>query len=137
MPELNYLTIAVAAIVYFAIGALWYTALFGKAWMKAVGKTEEELRQNASALPYIGTFVSNLILCFVLALFIEYLLNDPALRTFVHGMRIAFMAWVGFVATLMAMNALFQRSSLRLYLIDAGYALVAMLISGGIIAAWV
>ena len=31
------------ALAFFVVGAIWYTALFGKAWQKAAGFTDEEL----------------------------------------------------------------------------------------------
>ena len=38
LGDLNWLAVLVAALAYFAIGALWYAPpLFGKAWMAAGG----------------------------------------------------------------------------------------------------
>ena len=40
LGDLNWLAVLVAALAYFAIGALWYAPpLFGKAWMAAGGMT--------------------------------------------------------------------------------------------------
>ncbi len=40
---LNWWAILVATVVAFGIGGLWYGPLFGQAWLKAMGKTEEEI----------------------------------------------------------------------------------------------
>ena len=47
--NLSLIAIVVAAVAGMVIGALWYSPLlFGNAWLKAIGKTEDEL---ASATP--------------------------------------------------------------------------------------
>jgi len=43
--QLNYLAIFVAALSTFLIGGLWYSpVVFGKAWMRENGFTEESLK---------------------------------------------------------------------------------------------
>ncbi|MEE8297052.1 MAG: DUF1761 domain-containing protein, partial [Hyphomicrobium sp.] len=56
---LSYFAIVIAAVVSFLFGWLWYGVLFPKAWVEAVGKTEEELRaQGNSPAPFITAFVA-------------------------------------------------------------------------------
>lgn len=131
--QINYLAVLVMAVVYFAIGGLWYSPiLFGKTWMAAVGKTEEEIKAGGGVKAYIGAFIGALVLCFVL----EYFLIQLNATDVIAGVQTAFWAWLGFVTTIMGINALFQGSALRLYVIDAGYALVGMLVAGGVLAIW-
>ena len=40
---MNYLAVVVAALAGFGVGAVWYTA-FGKAWLGALGKTEDDIK---------------------------------------------------------------------------------------------
>ena len=42
LSGLNWLAILVATVAAFVLGGLWYGPLFGKAWMAALGKTEED-----------------------------------------------------------------------------------------------
>jgi hypothetical protein len=35
--HINYFAVAVAAVAYFVIGAVWYMGLFGKIWSRAYG----------------------------------------------------------------------------------------------------
>lgn len=133
MYQINYLAVIVMAIAYFAIGAIWYSpALFGKAWMEALGKSAEEIKAGAGPKLYIGAFIGALVLCYIMAYFVKYV----NATTFWGGVITGFAAWVGFVATVMGMNALFQGTSGRLYIIDAGYALVGMILAGGVLAVW-
>ncbi len=136
MPEasVNYLAVLVAAIANMIIGALWYSpVLFGTSWMGLVGKTEEDLRKDSSPIPYIIAFVSSLVMAFVLSHIIDYVYAD----SLIEGMQTGFWIWMGFTATTFAANYAFQRQSTKLYLIDALYYLVGLLVMGIILAVWV
>jgi Protein of unknown function (DUF1761) len=44
--EINYLAVAVAALIYFASGALWYSPAFlGTQWMSAAGLDDEKIKE--------------------------------------------------------------------------------------------
>jgi hypothetical protein len=63
---LNWLAILGATLASFALGGLWYGPIFGKAWMAAIGKKQEELPSNAT--PFIVSFVTALITSIVTSL---------------------------------------------------------------------
>ena len=43
--DVNYWAVLVAAVATMVIGSIYYMpAVAGRAWMKAIGKTEEEIR---------------------------------------------------------------------------------------------
>ena len=44
---MNLLAIVLAAVVSFMFGWLWYGILFSDAWLRACGKTREEMRTRA------------------------------------------------------------------------------------------
>jgi hypothetical protein len=44
MLQLNWLAIILSGITPMLIGAIWYGPLFGKAWMKEAGMTEESIK---------------------------------------------------------------------------------------------
>ena len=37
---MNWLAVVVATVAFFVVGAIWYTALFGKIWQREVGLSE-------------------------------------------------------------------------------------------------
>jgi hypothetical protein len=42
--NINYLAVLVAALAAYFFGALWYSSvLFGNTWLRALGKSKEEL----------------------------------------------------------------------------------------------
>jgi hypothetical protein len=134
MPELiiNYWAVLAAAVVNMAVGALWYSPMmFANNWMKLIGKKKEELSGNANqslALMFVGA----LVMAYVMAHFVGYAQAD----TMLEGVVTAFWAWLGFVATTQVSEVLFERRPFNLFMINAGYYLVAMLLMGWVLAIW-
>jgi len=137
MPEvsINYLAVLVCSITYMVVGALWYSPLlFGKLWTAAMGKTEQELKemQKGVWLSYLLSFISALVIAFVLAHIIDFAQAD----TVVEGLQTGLWVWLGFVITTGLASVIFEGRSKRLYFIYNGYMLVSFLIIGTILAVW-
>lgn len=129
--QLNYLAVLVAALSTFLIGGLWYSpAVFGKAWMKENGFTEEGMKGGNMVKIFGVAFILGLISAVNLAMFMGPE-NDPAM-----GAMWGFLAGAGWVATFVGTHYLFERRSFKLFLINAGYSIVALTVMGIILAAW-
>ena len=116
MPTVSLTATLVATLAGFALGALWYGPLFGRAWMKAVGKTPDEIRRDFSPARVYGvTFALGLIASYVFGL---YLGPDPG-RAF--SVVLGAAAGVCWVATALATNYLFERRPAALIAINGGY----------------
>ncbi len=132
-PDINYLAVLVAAIVQFALGTLWYSILFGKPFMAAVGKTQEELMEGFNpARAYGLAFLSALVTAFVLAHIVDYAGAD----TIVTGLQAGFWVWLGFVVTSNLATVLFEGRHPTLYYLNTGYQLAGLLIMGALLALW-
>jgi len=131
MEQLNIWAVLVAALSTFLIGGLWYSpAVFGKAWMKENRFTEEEMK-NANMVKIFGlAFLLALIAAINLAMFMGPE-NKPEM-----GALWGFLAGFGWVATFIGTHYLFERKSFTLFLINAGYSIVALTVMGVILAAW-
>jgi hypothetical protein len=106
---------------------VWYSALFGKAWQKAAGLSEQALRSG------------NMPLIFGLAFLFELLIALTLWHTIARtgaSDRAVMMIAIGFGAAIMTpaigINYLFLRKPLTLFLIDAGHFIVGMAAMGGI-----
>ncbi len=131
MEVLNIWSILVSALSTFVVGGLWYSpALFGKAWMKENGFTEEGMKNSNMAKIFGLAFVLGIIAAINLQMFLQQE-NNPAMGAFW-----GFLAGFGWVATFVGMHYLFERKSLKLFLINAGYAVVSLTVMGAILAAW-
>jgi hypothetical protein len=131
MDQLNIWAVLVAALSTFLIGGLWYSpAVFGKAWMRENNLTEEELKKTNSAKIFIVAFILAIIAAINLAMFMGPE-DKPEM-----GALWGFLAGFGWVATFVGTHYLFERKSFKLFLINAGYSVVALTLMGVIIAAW-
>ena len=130
-PQLNYFAILVSALSTFFIGGLWYSPVaFGKAWMKENGFTEESLKGGNMLKVFGVSFLLAIISAVNLAMFMGPE-NKPAM-----GALWGFLAGAGWVATFVGTHYLFERKSFTLFLINAGYSIVALTLMGAILAAW-
>ena len=131
MPEVNYLAIVAAAIVSFVIGGLWYSpALFGKAWQREVGLSDEQLARGNMVRIFGIALVLSLIAAFVFALFLGPRPSMPL------GLGAGFSAGLCWVASSFGINYLFARRSLKLFLIDGGYHTLQFTLIGVVLALW-
>lgn len=129
--QLNYLAILVAALSSFLIGGIWYSpAVFGVAWMKENGLTEEKLKERSMPKVFGLAFLLALIASFNLVMFLG---PDTDISS---GALYGFLAGIGWVATFVGTHYLFEKRSLRLFLINAGYSVVALTVMGLILGAW-
>jgi hypothetical protein len=127
----NVWAVLVAALSTFLIGGLWYSpALFGKAWMRENGFTEESMKGANMTRIFGLAFLLGIVAAINLAMFMGPE-NNPAM-----GAMWGFLAGFGWVATFVGTHYLFERRSLKLFLINAGYSIVALTVMGVILAAW-
>ena len=127
MGEINLLAIFLAAAAFFAVGAIWYSALFGKIWQREVGMEDADI-QSGNMLLIFG-------LCFAFELLIATVLAHQFAMTGA-GDRAIMMISIGFaigvMVPAMGINYLFQRKSGLLFAIDSGHFIVGMAAMGGV-----
>lgn len=135
MAGINYLAVLVAAIINMVIGAIWYSpSLFGKNWMEMAGIRPEDAQKRAAGArrAYSWTFVASLLMAYALARILWY--AGP--QSVIGGALIGLLAGLGFVATTVGANYLFEGRPCRLYAINTGYPLVSLIVMGALLAAW-
>jgi hypothetical protein len=133
--DVNYLAVLVAGIAVQPLGFLWYGPLFGRPW-RALKGVDPSKPEDASANPgpalAIG-FVVALVEFWVLAAVFDWV----GVTDLPNALSISALMWLGFVAPIVAMGIVFSdRTSFKLWLIDAGYQLAALLVAGAVIFAF-
>ena len=127
MAIMSIWAILAASAAFFAVGALWYGVLFSKAWQRAAGLGEADLRGGNMALIFGLTFLAEV----VIAMTLWHLI----VRTGASDRAVMMMA-IGFGATIMTpaigINYLYLRKTLAHFLIDAGHFIVGMAAMGGV-----
>ena len=131
MPEFNIWAVITAALASFVLGGLWYSkALFGKTWQREAGLSDEQLAQGNVALIFGTSLVLSLVAAFVFAMFLG---PRPPLAL---GLGAGFAAGLCWVGASFGINYLFERRSLKLFLINAGYHTLQFTLIGLILALW-
>ena len=128
----NYLAVVVCAVVYWLLGGLWYGLLFGPRWMALENMTEAQAQGMNVALPYIITFILNLLIAYVLA---QLCLWRNA-NTLGRGAAIGVLLWVGIVAPITYTTYMYEMRPKELFAINEFYPLVGLCLMGAILGAW-
>ena len=116
MANTNLLAILVAAASGFMVGGLWYGPLFGKAWQREIGLSDDEIKSGNMAKIFGITFLFSILS----AVFLGHLLSHFD-TDFQRTMMISIGIAIGFVAPAIGTNYLYGRKSGKLFAIDAGY----------------
>lgn len=129
---MEFLEPIIAAAAAFGLGFAWYSALFGKAWQRESGITDEEAQSDM-----LRTHGLSFLMMCIIAFGINFVVNLHAVeeQTFVHGGFHGALTAMMSAIPLMGVNYLYQKKSLKLFLIDAGYALAFFALAGGVCAA--
>ena len=133
MRQTNHVAVIVAAVVFFALGAVWYT-VFSSPWMAGIGKTAEQVAKDGggTTLAFAIGFLAVVVMCYTLAWIVHRGMQPTAGNGALTGATVAF----GIVGAMLALNYGFEARGLTLWLINAGYAFVGLVIAGAIIGAW-
>lgn len=127
--QIDIVTVVVAALLSFIIGFFWYSKwLFGLIWARHHKIKESDKHSKA---PIVYEAIVSLVIACALAFFINYM----GVVTVSDGMFVAFIAWLGFVATTQLSHTVWTKAPFQVFLIDASYRLLSFLVMGGIIAA--
>ena len=130
----NYLAVVVAAVVVFILGWLWYMPLFGKAYQAARGITPEMAAEGQKDM---GKTMAVIFICSVImAWAIGSLAAYTHLVTWMQGLKLGILCWLGFALTYGLIETMTSRRKMAAFFIDAGYWLVSMALMGIVLSIW-
>jgi len=135
LPTIHWLPVIASAVAVFAIGALWYSpVLFGKAWVKAHGYTAEKIEAMRASM---GRAYGVSFLCYVvMAAAMAMLIGRIDILYVRGGIKLGALIGVGFAATIGLTANMYSEKRLAVFLIDAGYQIVYLMVMGAILVAW-
>ncbi len=129
----NLLAVLVAAIVGMVAGVFWFGPMaFRNTWLRLMGWNEKDLKDKLNMRSYVIDFAAEIVMAFVLAMFISKLGAATALQ----GAAVGFWAWLGFIATLLLGSVLWEGKPFKLYILNASFWLLNLLIMGAILGGW-
>lgn len=158
--EINFLALLVAACSTLVVGFIWYNPkVFGNAWMRESGTTEEKMKGSNMILIFGMSLLYAFFIAFILQMltihqwgalgmvggkaelakpsFGEFMADyGSAYRTFKHGAFHGFLTGIFMAIPLVGTSALYERRSFKYVMISGGFWVVCFTIMGGIICAW-
>lgn len=129
LDDISWLWVAIASVVGFAIGGLWYSpVLFGKAWQREVRGTDGQASMPISKV-LVASFFTQAAGILAVALFLgpDAGAGNGACAGSIAGL---------IAASALATTFLYEAKSLKLWLIDAGYLVAFLTAAGAILGAW-
>lgn len=134
-PFINVWAVLAGTLALWGLGALWYSPLlFGKIWQKEVGFKEEEVTKVNMLMVFGLSFLAMLFMVWALNFVINS--HKPEEVNMLRGLH--YGAFTGFFFSMMTtgINYLYQRRSLKLWLIDGFYMILGLGVAGMILGAW-
>lgn len=132
----NWLAIIVAAIAYFALGSVWFSALFGKQWM-ALNNIPEPTPEKKEAMKKLlmPLMLKSLVMSLVMAFVISLLEMSIGVPQGITGAKVGLaLSAIGVIPLIMA--DMYLMKPLKLWFIDAGYHILGIVLMAIIIAVW-
>jgi hypothetical protein len=134
--KINYAAVAASALLYWALGGLWYSPLlFGGKFIEIMRWSPEQVARisaEGAGAQLALALAGSLVAACVLAHIVRYTNAETA----GGGAKTGLWLWFGFVATTNLNTVFFEFRPPGLYLINIAYHLVAFLAMGALLAAW-
>jgi hypothetical protein len=132
MLKTNYWAVAVCAVVYWLLGAVWYDVLFSKPWMEYERFSEQQLGGFGPVWPYVVTLALNLVIAFALAQICIWRNANTAAR----GGAMGILLWLGIVGPISFTTYMYEMRPKGLFAINEFYPLVGLFVMGVILGSW-
>ena len=135
LQNLNWLAVAVSAIAYFCLGAVWFGPVFGKMWMAGHGitpPTEEEKKKMNIGMMMTMSFIKTIVMV-ILTAYIVMIINWSG--NTMTALKIG--AVLGGIASFpIGINYLFLKKPFSIWLLDGGYHFCGVVITSLIMSCW-
>ncbi len=133
LSDLNWLHVLVAALAYFALGAIWYSALFQKKWIAyhGINVNDPEMKKGSGMI-----MLMSFILMFVATTGLAIIVNRLQLDNAVSGIKWGLLTGVCFSAMAISITYLYVKKPAGLHFIDGLYHVVGQMIAAVILCVW-
>jgi surface polysaccharide O-acyltransferase-like enzyme len=128
----NYAAVFISALAYWLLGAVWFGVLFSKPWMALENITMQQAKSMNPVLPYVVSFVLNLLIAYALAQICIWRNANTAGR----GASVGVLLWIGFIGPITYTTYMYEMRPKELFAINQFYPLAGMVLMGAILGAW-
>jgi hypothetical protein len=132
--NIHWLAVLAAAVINFFVGAIWYTALFGKLWIKLNGYSEQQVKEMQAKMSPLRFFGGMILSQILLALAVAFVLTgwEPNLQT---GLLVGLAFWL-VSASISMTNHLASEKPDALYVLNVACHLIYALVVGALLGIW-
>jgi len=134
--QINWLGVILATLSTMVVGSIWYSPkVFGKQWMKLIGKSEKQLGSDKSAATQaiMITVVVSFLSAYVLASFSLMATYYYGVSFFEGTIIAALWGWLGFTAARFITHDAFEQRPSKLTWMNVGHEFVTFMVMGIII----
>jgi hypothetical protein len=132
--NINWLAVLVAAIAYFALGALWYSPLFGKQWVQyqKIDMNHPDAKKGVGGIMF-GSFILMLVATIGLAILVARI---PLSGGVMSGLKLGLLTGLFFSATAISITYLYIKKPIGLHFIDGLYHVAGQIVAAIILCIW-
>jgi hypothetical protein len=131
--NINWLAVLVGGLAYFMLGAVWYSGLFGKAWVRLAGINMNDPNAKKGVAQIM---MSSFVLMVVVSVGLGILIARIGSSGWMTGLKVGLIAGICFSATAISISYLYEKRPLGLHLINGVYNILGCVLAGIIIAVW-
>lgn len=128
LAQINFGAVAVAAVVYYIIGFLWYSKIFSTLWAAETGVKQPD---KPVPLNLIGQFISTFLYTLGVALLMQ-MTGEVSVKS---GIMVALLVTVVFVIPINSGNLFFTNRK-KLFLLDVSERALGSVVVGVILGVW-
>ncbi|HZV00630.1 MAG TPA: DUF1761 domain-containing protein [Planctomycetota bacterium] len=140
---INWLAVGASVLASFALGNVWYGAIFRNAWCRAMGLGQGNKPSGAEIAK--GS-VLNVFATFLMAFVLLHSANvwRPSVwvpgqtddAPYVYGFFAGFFTWLGFVMPTLLNGVAFERKPWKVFFINAVFQFISLQAMGMILSCW-
>lgn len=130
--KINHFAVWVCVIIQQVIPALWFSELlFGRKWMEFTNLKEEDFA-NPSSVPFVASILVSIFVCYLMA----WLFRELKTANVFDGVKLSLFFWLAFVVGQIAVIDMFSLKPFALSLINSGFILVNLVLTGILLSTW-
>jgi len=136
LGQLNWLAVLVGAVIYFALGALWYSpVLLGRQWQRSIGWDPERTPPETNPTTYIVPFIAYVVMAVAVGLLAAATGSD----TLGEGIVLGLVLGIGLSLMHTLVDATFDPNKPQpwtWFAINGTYHAIGLLIVAVIVSVW-
>src|SRR5262249_6915613 len=119
--QVHWLAVLVGALAYFFLGAIWYSALFRNAWIKATGANMNDPNARRG---FATTLIASFIMVLITSIGLGLIITRIHSFAWITGAKIGLIAGVCFSAATICNSYLYEKRPIALAAINSLYNIV-------------